>query len=331
LRSSKFKDALLSGHSLMPRGLDHIVHAVRDLDAAAALYRRLGFAVGARNRHPRAWGTQNHIVQLPGMFVELLAVADTSGIAPHAPRHFSFGAFNRDFLTHGQGLSMLVLEGRGAPDTDAFRAAGIGDFDLYEFEREGKRPDGTTIKVAFSLAFASDPRAPETGFFTCLHRYPEYFWNPAFQIHANTATAVAGVVLVADEPARHREFLLAFAGAQHASDSGDGFTIELPRGAIETMTPATFVRRFGVAAPDTAGGARLAALRFGVRDLGSVRPVLEQAGIPAAMVDGAAVVGPQTAMGAVLIFEPSAHDPEKLVLDSIGDGNRFSDKIVRAK
>jgi|BarGraNGADG00212_1021973.scaffolds.fasta_scaffold01685_5 hypothetical protein len=26
-----------------------------------------------------------------------------------------------------------------------------------------------------------------------------------------------------------------------------------------------------------------------------------------------------------------AHDPEKLVLDLIGDGNRFSDKIMRKK
>jgi catechol 2,3-dioxygenase-like lactoylglutathione lyase family enzyme len=37
---------------VMARGLDHIVHAVRDLDAAAALYRELGFTVGARNKHP---------------------------------------------------------------------------------------------------------------------------------------------------------------------------------------------------------------------------------------------------------------------------------------
>ena len=38
----------------MARGLDHIVHAVRDLDAAAELYRRLGFTAGARNRHGHA-------------------------------------------------------------------------------------------------------------------------------------------------------------------------------------------------------------------------------------------------------------------------------------
>jgi catechol 2,3-dioxygenase-like lactoylglutathione lyase family enzyme len=58
----------------MSRGLDHVVHAVRDLEAAAEFYRRLGFTVGARNRH--AWGTHNHLVQLPGFFVELLTVAE---------------------------------------------------------------------------------------------------------------------------------------------------------------------------------------------------------------------------------------------------------------
>jgi catechol 2,3-dioxygenase-like lactoylglutathione lyase family enzyme len=41
----------------MPHGLDHIVHAVRDLDAAAEFYCRAGFTVGARNRHAgcRLW------------------------------------------------------------------------------------------------------------------------------------------------------------------------------------------------------------------------------------------------------------------------------------
>jgi catechol 2,3-dioxygenase-like lactoylglutathione lyase family enzyme len=46
----------------MRHGLDHIVHAVRDLDAAAEFYASAGFTVGARDRH--AWGTHNRIVQL---------------------------------------------------------------------------------------------------------------------------------------------------------------------------------------------------------------------------------------------------------------------------
>ena len=138
----------------MPRGLDHIVHAVRDLDAAAELYRRLGFTVGARNRHP--WGTHNHIVQLPGFFIELLTLAEPDKLGSDG---FSklFGAYNRDFLKRGEGLSLLILESQDAgADEAAFRAAGIAGSEVMRFEREGKRPDGTPVKVGFSLAFADD-------------------------------------------------------------------------------------------------------------------------------------------------------------------------------
>src|SRR5581483_11588475 len=87
-------DGVLFGEvGAMSRDLDHVAHAVRDLDATADFYARLGFTVGARNRHAPAWGTQNHIVQLPGFFVEVLAMADTSAIVPHASHFFSFGAF----------------------------------------------------------------------------------------------------------------------------------------------------------------------------------------------------------------------------------------------
>jgi hypothetical protein len=288
----------------MSRGLDHVVHAVRDLDAAAALYRGLGFQVGARNRHPRAWGTQNHIVQLPSTFVELLAVADTTHIGPHAPRHFSFGAFNRDFLARGEGLSMLVLEGRGAPDAEAFRAAGIGDFELYEFEREGLRPDGTVIKVAFTLAFASDPKAPNAGFFTCQHRHPENFWNPAFQVHANTAAGVAGVVLVAEQPRDHYVFLSAFAGARELLATPAGISARTPRGEIQVLLPEAYRDSYGVEPPATARGARLAALRFTVRDLDAAAGVLGASRLPADRRMGRTiVVGPDVAMGATLVFE----------------------------
>ena len=145
----------------MARGLDHIVHAVHDLDAAGERMRALGFTVGARNRHP--WGTHNRIVQFPGVFIELLAIGEPELSRRAKPRSISFGAFTRDFLARGEGLSMLVLEGKGAAaDAEAFRAAGIGDFDVFDFEREGKRPDGSTVKVAFSLAFAQDTNARPT-------------------------------------------------------------------------------------------------------------------------------------------------------------------------
>jgi hypothetical protein len=290
------------------RGLDHIVHAVRDLDAAAALYRRLGFQVGARNRHPPEWGTQNHIVQFPGCFVELLAMADLARIAPHAPRYFSFGAFNRDFLARGEGLSMLALEGSGAADAHAFHAAGIGDFEPYDFAREAWRPDGTPVKVAFTLAFASTSCAPDAGFFTCQQHHPENFWNPAFQTHANGVSTVAGIVLVADRPGDLQTFLSAFSGGAdwHATESGVEATT--PRGTIAAIRPRAFIEQYSVPPPEPARGARLAALRFSVRDFEAAAALLEDAGPAARLHRGRIVIGPDETMGATLVFESGCDD-----------------------
>jgi hypothetical protein len=274
------------------------VHAVRDLDAAGERYGALGFTVGARNRHP--WGTHNRIVQTPGFFVELLTVGEPALIPPARPRAFSFGAFTQEFLARREGLAMLVLEGKGVADAEAFRAARIGDFDVFDFEREGRRPDGSPVKVAFSLAFAADRQAPDTGFFTCQQHHPENFWNPAFQSHPNTVSGVAGVVFVAENPADHHVFLKAFAGVSDLKSTSSGITIETPRGEIQVMDPAAFGLHYGTAPPDVSRGLRLAALRFFARDMQVARAILKDA----AEHRGKLVVGPQAAYGATIAFEP---------------------------
>jgi hypothetical protein len=275
------------------------VHAVHDLDAAGERYRALGFTVGARNRHP--WGTHNAIVQFPGVFIELLTVGEPELIPSRRPRSMSFGAFTRDFLARGEGLAMLVLEGKGATaDAEAFRAAGIGDFDVFDFERAAKRPDGTTVKVAFSLAFAADARAPGAAFFTCQQHYPENFWNPAFQSHPNTVSGVAGVVMVAENPSDHHIFLSAFTGVRDIHATSAGIAIETPRGEIQVMDPAAYRLHYGTEPPDVSRGLRLAALRFAVREIETARS------FPKDAVEhrGRLVVGPQAASGATLVFEP---------------------------
>ena len=287
----------------MPRGLDHIVHAVRDLDAAAALYKSLGFTVGARNRHP--WGTHNYIVQFPGVFIELLTLAEPHRLGNDGFAKL-FGRYTGDFLKRQEGLSLLILESKDVrADAAAFCAAHIAASDVMRFEREGARPDGSAVKVGFSLAFAEDKLAPDIHFATCQQHYPENFWNPAFQKHANSVSGIAGVVVVADTPERHRGFVQAFAGAE-ATASQDGFSIATPRGTIEVTTPDAFLRRFGVAAPDISHGARLAAIRFTAADASLLQNVPELAGLAGLYAGNAAVIGAEDAMGAVLMFEPNA-------------------------
>ena len=286
----------------MPRGLDHIVHAVRDLDAAAELYRRLGFTVGARNRH--SWGTHNHIVQLPGFFVELLTVAEPDKLGTDG---FSalFGTFNRRSSRSRKGCRMLHPRERrrGCGRGGVPRRQKSASPTRMSFEREGKRPDGSAVKVGFSLAFARDGKAPQIGFAVCQQHFPENFWNPAFQQHANGASGIAGVVLVADNPSDHHIFLSAFSGVRDLSATSSGVIASTPRGDIKVMDPAAFRNHFGIEPPDISDGARLAAIRFRVADRAAQAAALNRGGVPFSLPTGSIVVAPETAMGATLVFE----------------------------
>jgi hypothetical protein len=288
----------------MPHGLDHIVHAIRDLDAAGEFYRRAGFTVGARNRHP--WGTHNRIVQFPGVFIELLNVGEPQLITASAPGLFSFGGFARDFLAHDEGLAMLVLEGRGAAaDAEAFRTAGIGDFKVFDFEREAKRPDGSTVKVAFSLVFAADPEAPDTGYFTCEQHYPQNFWNPAFQRHPNGAAGIAGVIMVSEHPDDHRHFLGAFSGISEVTSSAGGISIRTERGDIQVMNPSAYRAYAGTEPPNLTRGARFAAMRVTTGNKAETISALNKGGVAFVERNGNIVVPPDVALGATLLFETS--------------------------
>jgi catechol 2,3-dioxygenase-like lactoylglutathione lyase family enzyme len=284
----------------MSRGLDHVVHAVRVLDAAAAFYRRLGFTVGARNAHP--WGTHNHIVQLPGFFVELLTVAEPEKLGGEGFATL-FGNFNQAFLESQEGLSFLMLESHDAEaDARDFAAAGIAASAALQFEREGRAPDGSKLRVGFSLAFARDAGAPAIGFATCRQHQPENFWNPSFQQHANGTSAIAGAVIVAENPSDHHIFLSAFTGERALNATSSGVTAHTPRGELQIMDAAAFRSHFGVEPPDIAAGARLAALRFAVRDRDVLLAALDAGAVPHIAHMGHVVVAPQTAMGATLVF-----------------------------
>ncbi|WP_445500761.1 VOC family protein [Microvirga sp. G4-2] len=220
----------------MTRRIDHLVIAVHDLDKAADFYRRLGFQIGARNRH--AWGTENRIVQFPGTFLELITVGEGAQIPPHKSGHFSFGAFVQDYLRNREGLAMLVLDSQDAKsDAAAFARRGIGAFEPFHFERAGRKPDGTATKVAFTLAFAADPTAPKAGFFVCQQHYPENFWNPAFQVHENGATGLATVALAAPDPDRCKKFLTDFTDSIPTSPALHDLSFRLVDAHLDVMTP----------------------------------------------------------------------------------------------
>lgn len=279
-----------------PRPFDHLVLAVHDLDAAAALYDRLGFQVGRRNVHP--WGTQNHIVQLDGAFLELISTGDSFDAA-------SGGVFARDlsrYLIQREGAAMLVLRSRDADaDATAFAQAGIGQ-GRFDFGRKGVNADGQPTQVGFRLAFAASKLLPETSFFVCQQTHPQNFWSKAAQSHRNGARRLSAVALQADGPSDHAEFLSAFTGQREMLATSLGLEMSVAKGeTLEVLTPVAFAFRYGEGAAPA--GAGVAAFRVTVGDLAATRAAL--AGVASIEKPGMIVVPAAAAMGVAIAFEAS--------------------------
>jgi len=237
----------------MVRGLDHVVLPVHDLEAAARAFAAHGFTVSPENRHP--WGTANRLIQLDGFFLEILSIADGSLITEAEGTTFSFGGFNRDFLKSREGPSMLVLDSSGpVQDRADFEAAGLDLYDPFAFERTANRPDGSTAQVGFDLTIVGDPLSPEIGYFTCRNRFPENFWQPVLQSHANGASTIKAVYMVAQDPSDHHEFLGGFTGQREMRATSLGLELETARGQIVVLNPKAYRSLIGEAAAEALSG-----------------------------------------------------------------------------
>jgi hypothetical protein len=156
------------------KGINHLVLAGNDLEALRSKYQVLGFTVTPRGQHP--FGTGNSVIQLRGTYLELLSVTVPQDVPEHQAGHFSFAAFNRDYLARHEGFSMMVLDTQDArADIQSWRSAGLQTYEPYDFSRIAKMPDGSEVTVGFSLAFVNHPAAPWLGLFACQHSMPEYY------------------------------------------------------------------------------------------------------------------------------------------------------------
>jgi hypothetical protein len=124
--------------------IDHVVYAVRDLDAAAERFSRYhGLDPVAGGRHA-GWGTGNAIVPLGAQYVELISVLDVEEAAGTV-----FGRTMLAFLRGSDRPWAIVCR---TDELDAHAAR----LDLEVSEGSRTRPDGQVI--AWRGAGLDDPR-----------------------------------------------------------------------------------------------------------------------------------------------------------------------------
>jgi hypothetical protein len=252
----------------MTKAINHLVLAGHDLEAMRSHYAGLGFTVTPRGQHP--FGTGNSVIALRGSFLELLAVTMPQNIPEHRPTHFSFAAFNRDYLQRHDGFSMLVLDSPDArADIAAWRAAGLRTYEPFDFSRPAKLPDGQEITLGFSLAFVSHPAAPWLGLFACQANRPDYFEQPRYLQHANGATGLHDVWIVGDTAPELAAFFATVTGAKAVADNS-GAILQTPTGTVVLARAAAFENAFGVAAPYPEDGPHLAGFTIACQTVGKL-------------------------------------------------------------
>ena len=231
------------------RPIDHIVLAVRNLDAAATVYEGLGFTLTPRASHEDRMGTSNRIAQFSGEnFIEILEVDRPEKLEPHDfsrnPPFFSFGGQSRAHLADREGISMLVFAGDDArADAARFKEAAVPTYEVFDFERKAQLPGGEKVTVSFSLTFATSPDMPDLAFFVCQNRAPEYFWKPDYQVHENGAQMISAVYIASPDPARDSAFVAQMFDGDVTAIEG-GMAVACGTGQeVRVLTPEAISKR----------------------------------------------------------------------------------------
>lgn len=260
----------------MNRGIDHVVLCGRDLNALASNYEQLGFTLTPRAQHP--FGTGNQLAQLDGDFIELLSVTQPEDVPAATAMQFSFGAYNQEFVADGEGFSMLALKSNGwEADRAHFEAQGMKVWAPFEFSRLAGQPDGSEVRVGFKLTIANYPDLPKVVFFTCDHQHePKYFYKPQFQSHLNTATGIAEILMVADEPMQLKPHFESLIGAASVHQYDDNLSVEAGRSVITVSRRSDISERFLGAAIGQSSDTRFVGYGVYVRDIDAAELVLEK-------------------------------------------------------
>jgi hypothetical protein len=274
-------------------GIDHAVVMVKDLDQAAANYKRLGFTVSPRGTHSAHMGSGNYTIMFDPDYMELLGVLTPT--EHNAPA--------RAYLeTRGEGIERVAFTAVDSADgAEEIRARGYPPVGPTDFERPVTMPNGTISAAKFRTF--EWPRAETPGgirIFACQHKTRETVWIPELMRHANGAKRLRQVVMVSPEPTKDAAHLSKMIDRDPRSEA-DG-AVAVPSGSDRAdfvfLTRDQLGKRYpgvSLAGLPERGGAGLVI----AADLTAAEKALGATGVHSA---GGIVVPPAAGNGTLLAF-----------------------------
>lgn len=274
-------------------GVDHCVVLVRDLDAAAASYARLGFTVAPRGRHSAHMGTGNNCVMLQRDYFELLGV-----LAPTEAN-----ARWRAVLETREGMTAVALRAHDAEQGAAEVAArGAATLPVQRFGRPVDLPGGGTTETRFHTFHLAEMPAPGLRIFACQHLTPEATWIPGLMDHANTATGLDAIEVLARDPRAAAAGLARVLDRPTGADGSGGVRVETGAAPIVFLDRAALAARYpGLDLPGLPEEGPVT-LAVRVADRAAAARCLAAAGVAGSEGPGGLAVAPASAHGVILAF-----------------------------
>lgn len=276
------------------REIDHLLTYVKNLEAAADLFRRMGFTLSPISRI-ETMGIANHLVLMqpvtPGCanFIELMSPQDRARLP----------AAMAETLSGAEGIKSMVL---AAGDADAaqraIRAQGFDAAPPVHVKREWVIAPGESVFPEFDVVL---PVEAPLVFNCCQYHNVALYLRPEWLSHRNGARGMRAVMALASDPAAvAKQYGGLFAGEP---DGSGGNWKTSPGGvALNLLSPAAASQKFGLDLPAAPRAAAYLGYVVEVASLDVLSTCLKDGDVPHRTQGDMICVDPDHGLGNLIVF-----------------------------
>lgn len=283
---------------------DHVAWMVADMDAASAVFERLGFTLTDYsvhgNRDPKTGeripqGTANRLAMLKSGYIELLS--EVGGV--EAPVVDDL----RARIGRYTGVHLLAFSDAEADKAyERIAADGFRLQPMVHLRRDVEAADGSAAEVQFSVIRAAFDEIPEGRLQVLTHHTPELMWQDRYLARENAIAGLVDAIICVDTPALSAETLGRLLGRPATRVDDDESVVICDRGGLRFVTRS----RLGQLVPDFNPSSLpyTAAIGFNSADLAKTRAYFASQNVALVETDSALVVHPDDALGtAIMIYK----------------------------
>jgi hypothetical protein len=266
-----------------------VVVTVRDLDAAAKGWGRIGFTMSPRGTHSPHLGTGNYTTMFGEDYLELLGVlTETDQNKP-----------TRDFLAKREGIERTAFTTDDAAAGAAeLKARGLEPIGPVHFGRPVDLPGGGTGEAKFNVfRWPLDQNPGGMRIFACQHLTRDTVWIPEIMTHANGAKRIARIEVLSADPKAAAQKMAGLID-EPATETPDGWRVPSggKRAEFRFYDGKTFEALYPAAVRDGAAAEGAVALVIATDDLakakaasGGIAHGEETVSVPAKLANGVIV------------------------------------------